>query len=292
MRSLRVYLACFSILALCACVAGAQSSGSPWQKSYPVSGKASLAVSAGDASLEVRSCGSCNQVQIRVDWRDRRADDFTLTEFQTGNHVNFELKEKVHLGVRIGGWNHRGPEVIAEVPTQADLEARTSDGALKVSGVHGNVELHTSDGAVGVEDVSGAVRLTASDGAIHMRNLSGTVESRSSDGAVAIQGRFTGLQVHAGDGSVDVTVADGSQLTTASRVEASDGSVKIHLPRSLKADLDVHTSDGSIKCELPVMTEGFNSSHNSGHNLRGRLNGGGTPLTIHTSDGSVSIAAI
>jgi len=292
MRSLRVFSACLPIVALCACVAGAQSSGSPWQKSYPVSGKASFSVSTGDASLEVRSCGSCNQLQIRVDWHDRRADDFTLSEFQSGNHVNFELKEKAHLGIRIGGWNHRGPEVVAEVPAQVDLEARTSDGALKVAGVQGNVELHTSDGSVGVDDVSGAVRLTASDGAIHMHNLSGTLESRSSDGSVAIEGRFTGLQVHAGDGSVDVTVADGSNLTTASKVEASDGSVKIHLARSLKADLDVHTSDGGIKCELPVTTEGFDSSHNSGHNLRGRLNGGGVPLAIHTSDGSVSITAI
>jgi hypothetical protein len=54
-------------------------------------------------------------------------------------------------------------------------------------------------------------------------------------------------------------------------------------------DLDVHTSDGQINCALPLTMEGYNSAHSSGHTLRGHLNGGGVPLTIHTSDGNVTI---
>ena len=261
---------------------------SDWQKSYPVSGKPSLTVSTGDASTEVHSCG-CREVRIRVEWNDRHPDQYTVTEFQSGDHVNFELKEKQHLGFHIGG-THREPHVTVETPGELDLEARTSDGGLKVYEVNGSIALRTSDGAVDVSDVSGAVRLVASDGSIRIHNVTGTLESRSSDGHVSIDGKFSGVQVHTSDGALELTLAEGSQLTTSSRVEASDGNVKIRLPRTLAADVDIHTGDGHIDCQLPLTLNGYTSG--GGHEIRGRLNAGGTPLTIHTSDGNVTIAAL
>jgi hypothetical protein len=281
-----------AILVATGCFAAAQQGGSDWQKTYPIAGKASLSLSTGDASLELRSCGACREIRVRVDFRDRKPDDFNVVEMQSGDHVNFELKEKVHLGIHMSIAHWRAPQVFVETPNALDLDARTSDGSLKVSGVQGNLELHTSDGAVDVADVGGAVRLTASDGAIHIHNLTGTLESRSSDGSATIDGRFSAFHVHASDGRLDVTVAEGSKLTAASVIEGSDGRVTVHLPRTLAADLEVHSSDGKVECALPLTVEGYNSSNGSGHNLRGHLNGGGVPLTIHTSDGNVTISAL
>ena len=293
MRVLRLVPNCLPALALMAgAFASAQAGGGDWQKSYPVSGKASLTLSSGDASVEVRSCGDCREVRVRVEWRDRKLGDFALNEFQSGDHVNFELKEKPHLGIHFQMGNVHEPHVTVETPTALDLEARTADGGLKVSGVQGSLELHTTDGAVDVEDVGGSLRLTASDGSIKIHNVNGMLESHSSDGQVTVEGRFTALQVHTSDGNLDVTLAAGSQLNTASRIESSDGQVTVRLPRTLAADLDVETSDGEIKCTLPVTMEGYNSGHSSGHTLRGHLNAGGVPLTIHTSDGSVTIGAL
>ncbi len=293
MRTLRRVSIFLSALALMAGVfVTAQARAEDWHKTYPVSGKASLTISTGDASVEVRSCGGCREVKVRVEWKDRKPGDYIVNEFQTGDHVNFELKEKPHLGIHfIMGMRH-DPHVTVESPSLLDLEARTTDGGLNISGVQGNLELHTSDGGVDVQDVGGSLRLTASDGSIRIHNVTGRLESRSSDGAVTIDGRFTALQVHTSDGSLDLTVADGSQLTSASRIESSDGSVRIRLPRTLAVDMDVHTSDGKISCALPLTMEGYNSAQSSGHNLRGRLNAGGVPLTIHTSDGDVTISAL
>jgi DUF4097 and DUF4098 domain-containing protein YvlB len=125
-----------------------------------------------------------------------------------------------------------------------------------------------------------------------MRNLTGTLESRSSDGRVHIDGVFSGLQVHTSDGSLELTLAEGTKLTTASRIESSDGRVNIRVPRTLAADLEVHTGDGHIQCDLPLVMDGYDSKSDSSHNLRGRVNGGGVPLTIRTSDGSVTIASM
>ena len=286
MKSLRLFALAFPALALAASAASAVAE-SDWQKSYPVSAKPSLSVSTGDASVELHSCG-CREIRIRVLWNDRHADDYTIDELQAGDHVNFELREKQHLGFHMG--MHHEPHVMVETPGELDLEARTSDGSLKINGVNGSIALHTSDGAVDVADVSGAIRLVASDGSIRIHNVTGTLESKSSDGHVAIDGKLSGVQVHTSDGGLELTLAEGSQLTTSSRIEASDGSVKIRLPRTLAADIDIHTGDGHIDCQLPLTMSGYNSG--GGHNIRGRLNSGGTPLTIHTSDGNVSIAAL
>ena len=134
MKSLRVLALVIPALALAALTASAVAE-SDWQKSYPVSGKPSLAVSTGDASVEVHSCG-CREIRIRVQWNDRKAGDYTINELQASDHVSFELKEKPqHMGIHIG--NHREPHVMVETPGELDLEARTSDGSLKVYGVNG-----------------------------------------------------------------------------------------------------------------------------------------------------------
>ncbi|MGA7651012.1 MAG: hypothetical protein WBW68_01020, partial [Terracidiphilus sp.] len=137
-----------------------------WQKTYPVSGKPSLTFSTGDTSAEVRSCGDCHEIRIRVEWNDRHASDYNLSEFQSGNTVNFQLHEKLGFGFHVQFGNHRGPHVTFETPAALDLEARTADGALVVSGVRGDLALHTSDGAQDVSDVAGSLRITASDGSI------------------------------------------------------------------------------------------------------------------------------
>src|SRR5580692_6124961 len=188
MRSLRLIVFAIPALVLVA-TSAVLTAESDWQKSYPVPGKPSLTVSTGDASTDVHSCG-CREIRIRVEWNDRHPNDYTINEFQSGDHVNFELKEKEHFGIHVG--MHREPHVTVETPGELDLEARTSDGSLKVYGVNGSIALHTSDGAVDVSDVSGAVRLVASDGSIRIHNVSGTLESKSSDGRVTIDGKLSG----------------------------------------------------------------------------------------------------
>ena len=273
--------------ASCAVFSAAQSD---WQKTYPVSAKPSLSFTTGDAATDLRSCGDCREIRIRVQWNGRNPADFPITEAQTGVHVSFEMRERNRLHVMMGV--HHSPQVFIETPAALDLEGRTSDGNLHVSGVRGELQIHSGDGSIEIDDCGGAVRLVASDGSIRLHNLTGTLESRSSDGSVHIDGQFTGIQVHTSDGSLDLALAEGSRLATASRVESSDGRISVHLPRLLAADLEIHTSDGRVQCDLPLTMEGYNSKTESGHSLRGHLNGGGVPLSIHTSDGNVTIDAV
>jgi DUF4097 and DUF4098 domain-containing protein YvlB len=163
---------------------------------------------------------------------------------------------------------------------------------LKVYGLQGTLRLKTSDGSMDLSDVAGGLHLVSSDGSIQVHNASGTLESRSSDGKVRIDGKFSGVDVHTSDGGLDLTLAEGSQLTSSSRLESSDGNVTVHLPRNLAADLDVRSGDGHIDCKLPIVMDGYDSKSDSGHSVRGRLNGGGVPLVIHTQDGNAVIDSL
>src|SRR4051794_37162257 len=142
MPQLRPAAYSFAAIALIAASASAFAGDADWQKSYPVSAKPSLALSTGDASTEVRSCGQCRAISVRVQWNGRNPSEYIISEFQTGDHVNFEIKEKVHLHMFVGV--HHQPQGMIETPAALDLEGRTTDGSLRVSGLQGGIQLHTS----------------------------------------------------------------------------------------------------------------------------------------------------
>ena len=272
--------------ALASLPAHAQASGHDWQKTYSVSGSPSLTIATADSGLEIGSCGACKGIRVQVH-ATRDLNQYRLEERQEGDHVFFSFKEKPHVGMF--NWrSENGTKVTVETPAHLDLDAGTADGNLVARGLAGTIQVHAGDGSVLLEDVNGALRLRTSDGNVTVRQAKGTLEARGSDGHMTIDGQFTGVQLHTSDGNLDFTLAPGSQLNAASRIESSDGHVVVHVPSTLAADLDITTSDGHVDCSLPLTMDHYDSS---GNHLHGHLNGGGMPLSVHTSDGNVRIAA-
>jgi hypothetical protein len=268
--------------------ARAQITGHDWQKSYRLSGSPTLTIETGDSGLDIQSCGDCKEIRVRVH-ATRDLNEYRLEEHQDADHVFFSFKEKPHLGVHFNWKNEAGTKVSVETPAHLDLEAKTADGNLTARELTGKLQVHAGDGSVTLEDVHGDLRLGTSDGNVVIRRATGTLEARGSDGHMTIDGQFSGVQLHTSDGSLDFTLDSGSQLNAASRIESSDGHVVLHVPSTLAADLDISTSDGHLDCALPLTMDHYDSS---GNHLHGRLNGGGTPLSVHTSDGNVRIAAL
>jgi DUF4097 and DUF4098 domain-containing protein YvlB len=187
---------------------------------------------------------------------------------------------------------HEATQVSVETPSSLELDAKTSDGNLSATGLTGNLTVNSGDGTVSLEDVHGELRLKASDGNVTVHNASGTIDARGSDGHMKVDGKFTAVNLRTSDGSLDFSLLPGSQLTAASSIQSSDGRVSILVPQNLSADLDVSASDGRIDCNLPITTDHYNSAESEGHHLHGRLNAGGVALSVHTSDGNLSIASL
>ena len=289
MKTIALNLA-LSTLLLSAGAAAAQSD-TTWDKTYPVSGQPSLFLSTDDSHLNIHACSGCKAVHIHVTAENTSLSRYTVEESQSGDTVKFSLKEKPHMGIRVN-WHSSAVKVDVETPANLTLEARSADGHLTATDLHGDLAIHTSDGSQELTGLSGNLKLHSSDGHLQVRNASGSLEARSSDGNQDIAGAFTSLQLHSSDGSITLELADGSHLSADSRIESSDGSVTLRLPKSFPAELAVSTSDGSIQSTLPLVVDGYNSKGNSGHNIRGKFNGGGSLLTIHTSDGTVHLTTL
>lgn len=281
-----------SAVALTASQALAQTSDHDWAKTYSISGKPSLTVETSDSNLRIHSCGDCKAINIKVH-SERKLSEYRLEESQSGDHVSFLFKEKPHVvGFHVNWTNHGETYVEVETPGALDLDARTSDGNLSARDLEGDLQIHTGDGSADLNNLRGTIRLKSSDGNMTLQNAAGTLEARSSDGHMKVDGNFSAVQLHSSDGGLDLALADGAKLTAASRIESSDGTVNIRVPHDFAADLDISTSDGHIDCSLPLTMDHYDSREGSGNHMRGKVNAGGVPLTIHTSDGNVTISQL
>jgi hypothetical protein len=158
------------------------------------------------------------------------------------------------------------------------------------SGLQGDLSLTTRDGNVTLDHLSGDLRIKSGDGQVKITNADwcnrrphpATAASASMASSTLL--RCTPVTVRWRSAYVRAPSSLG-----ASTIQSSDGSVTIRVPQNFAANLNVHTSDGHVDCALPLTMDHYQSGGDQGHQLRGKLNGGGTPLTIHTSDGNVKI---
>lgn len=265
------------------------SAQSTWDKSYNVNGKPMLQVQVDDASVRVRSCGGCRTVSVRVDYRNGDPSQWSVAELQGGNGINFSMKHKQNSRSFFGGWRGNSPEVTIVTPTETDLDLRSGDGALTLTGLHGTLNAHTGDGAISADDLVGTLRLTTGDGSITLRRAEGSLYATTGDGAMNLEGRLNQFEARSGDGAITLRLMPGSTLGSASSVTTGDGSISMSLPRDLRAEVDVTTGDGRINSSLPFFTT-TNSDRGHSH-VRGTMNGGGPTLRVHSGDGSISLSA-
>ena len=272
-------------------------------KSFAVSGRPSVGVETNDGSVRVMS-GDAKQVEFRVEYQGYElGKNLRVDSRQDGDKVELIARVTGHWGINFGWGHNRRLHIEVRMPQQGDLQVNTGDGPVETSGlsgtlnVHtgdgsvkannldGTIDLHTSDGGITVDTLKGDIKLRTGDGSIEARELDGKVEADSGDGHIRLVGRFEALNVRTSDGSVDTRVLPGSRMATAWTLRTGDGSVDISLPADFQADINATTGDGHISLGVPVTVEGtFSRSE-----VRGKMNGGGQTLTIHTGDGSIRL---
>jgi len=237
-----------------------------WSKTYSISGRADLRVETSDANIRVTTWDQ-NTIDAKVITTRYKIGEggIRVEERQTGDAVEIEVRYPHHDFVI--GWRSGRVDVIIQMPRQGKVNLRTGDGKIDVAELKGEMDLHTGDGSINLDGVDGKLRATTGDGHIQAN------------------GRFDELALKTGDGHVDVRAKNGSSLATGWRLETGDGSVSLEVPGDLAADVDLHTSDGHIDLDVPVQAEGRIRQNE----IRGKLNGGGSLLTIRTGDGSIHL---
>jgi len=237
-----------------------------WSKTYNISGKPDLRVETSDANIRV-STWDRNTIEAKVITTHYKIGEggIRVDEHQTGDSVEIDVHYP-HHNFNVD-WGSHKVEIIIQMPREGKVNFRTGDGKIEVAGLKGEMDLHTGDGSINLDSVDGKLHATTGDGHIQA------------------SGRFDELALKTGDGHVDVRARNGSSLTGNWRLETGDGSVSLEVPGDLAADVDLHTSDGHIDLDMPFTTEGKIRQND----VHGKLNGGGSLLTIRTGDGSIHL---
>ena len=199
---------------------------------------------------------------IRVQARLTRADRVNYEVRQDGNMVEVKAEMKWLVGKTVGP--DPGVDVEITVPSSTSVELITSNGMIELRGMNESGTLRTSNGMIVVENMMGDIDARTSNGAIEVMGFVGATILKTSNGDIT----FTG------------------ELTAGGRneMETSNGDVNVAFQGTPSIQLDATASNGTVTSKLPILTTSVEKTH-----LAGIIGEGEAELTIHTSNGAVTI---
>ncbi|HEV3484701.1 MAG TPA: DUF4097 family beta strand repeat-containing protein, partial [Vicinamibacterales bacterium] len=249
------------------------------EKRFSVNGTPDVTLTTFDGPIEINAW---DRREVVVDVEKRGAtrqavESIDVKTSQKGNRIEVEARrprDESFTGIGLQRSAHA--KLIVSVPRDANLNARTGDGSIRVDGVKGRLQLKTGDGSIRAAEVSGEVSLSTGDGSITVDRAEGRLDVDTGDGGVDVTGRFAAVKLHTGDGSIVYRAENGSVMTDDWEISTGDGSVALYLPSGFDADLDAHTGDGSIRNDLAVETA--DGGKIDRRTIRARLGAGGRLL--------------
>jgi hypothetical protein len=161
-----------------------------------------------------------------------------------------------------------GVTYTVHVPRQAAVDIENSNGGIELTGTQGAAHVRTSNGGITLREVRGDMELKSSNGSLKVVHSAGALTARTSNGA--IQAELTDLPRDA-----DLTL------------ETTNGGVTLKLPRDARLSIDAKTSNGGVSTDFTL-----DGGEKPGrHSLVGDVNGGGSRLSIRTSNGGIHIGS-
>ena len=159
------------------------------------------------------------------------------------------------------------------------VDGRTSGGSIKVNNQQGPADLHTSGGSISVSNSDGDVIARTSGGSIRLENIAGSMNASTSGGSIKINGTADKVKASTSGGGINVNV---SELSEALELRTSGGSINASIPDNLGLDLDLRAG----RVNAPVKNFTGEAKKNR---VSGSMNGGGIPVTMTTSGGSINV---
>jgi len=312
----------FSVLLfLVGTLSQAQENKFSFEEQYDISSNAKLELSTSDGDIKVLP-GEEGTIKVFYSVRNKgRILDITKKELE--EHVIIDITHNDQL-LNISVKNRKSYnwtnmydvslEVYTPIQTSCNLKSsdgdiilssltgdqrcKTSDGDIRVKKINGTVNLKTSDGDINLYVVNGDVEMVTSDGDVYAENFEGTARITTSDGDVTIKDASGAITASTSDGDIVVRNCSGSLIASTSDGDIDANFIKIN------GKLSMVTSDGNIDVSIPsgtgvdlklkgeyLRTPKMDFSGKTGkHHIEGKLNGGGAPLVLITSDGSIVLS--
>jgi len=155
----------------------------------------------------------------------------------------------------------------AILANRANLHLVTHNGAVKTSGITGDIDGTTHNGSITADGTTGQLKLETHNGKITCSKISG--------------GTFA--KTH--NGSVDVSYLKTAPSPANISLTTYNGSIDLGTPPNLSAKVVASTHNGSIKTDLPITVSGEIGKTK----LQGTIGAGEGKLELETYNGSIRI---
>ena len=127
-----------------------------------------------------------------------------------------------------------------------------------------DLNLNTSNGNIALENIKGQIRMHSTNGKINARGVNGLVRCNTTNGSIRVEFE-------------DIPLEDEISFIT------TNGSIKLYLPKTYGAEVDLKTTNGKIVTDFPLTLE----KQWSRNRLKGNINGGGGELQCSTTNGNI-----
>lgn len=118
---------------------------------------------------------------------------------------------------------------------RGEVIAHTTNGAMLVEKINGNVELDTTNGTITAIDVDGDMLANTTNGKIVATQISGKVEADTTNGTISLTDVYEDVVADTTNGGITVrTVSLGGDW----ELETTNGNIKIYLPELANFDID------------------------------------------------------
>ena len=130
-----------------------------------------------------------------------------------------------------------------------------------------HVSVKTEHGGIGLHDVNGTLVASTMNGGVRGTNVSGAVSAHIVNGGI---------------------VMDVRRVAGPIELESVNGGIRLDIPADLNADLEAHSVNGAVSTDDSLKVDASERSRTS---LKGKLNRGGTRLSLKTVNGGVRLRA-
>jgi len=129
---------------------------------------------------------------------------------------------------------------------------------------------------------SASIRATGTNGQVAIGGITGPIAARTTNGAVAVRDASGPVEASTTNGQVTVEVA---KLSSRIKLSTTNGAVTLTLPDDAKADVTATVTNGGIS----VTGLKLETTEQSRRRIEGKINGGGEPIELHTTNGGIRI---
>ncbi len=222
-----------------------------WTHSYPLAAGGEVRIGNTNGRVEVEGIDG-STLEVRAERVARAATDDGARELLPRIGIKEDAKpDRVSIET----------ERMSGIMLGASYEVRYFVRAPK----NASINVSNTNGVVILKGLSGKVNAHTTNGGVRGRELTGIVEASTTNGGVVLD--FASV---------------GSERISA---RTTNGGVTIALPESAKADLTATWTNGGISLSnLKVEV-----SERGKRRFEGRMNGGGTPIELHTTNGGIRI---